>query len=660
MTRRSAAIALFVWALIALSASGAQAHALVRASDPRADAILDQPPKQVTITFTERPDPALSVIRVLDTQGQDQTQRKAAPVPGQPLELRVGVKPLAKGVYTVTWRVVSKVDGHVTAGSFSFGVGVSPAGHTLPPGSAAPPSTPSPTPLAAAGRWGLYSGLALLVGAGAVSLFVFGGKVPMPRVIAAAWAVGLAGLIVMTVAERSTVGVSFAQLLRSATGRELVWQGIGLGVTGLAALWLVVRPGIRATVAVTATAAGTMLLHARAGHAAASGRFAWLDVSVQWLHMLSVGIWVGGLVWLLIGTRQGNASDLGAAVKRFSTLAGVALAVVATTGLQRAISEVGGPTAWGRLFHTSFGVTLLIKAGLFVGLVSLGARNRYVNVPRVARDPGGMSSLRRAVGAEVLIAAGILGVTGVLTQLPPPATVAVSVRPQAAQQLVVTGNDFATTVRVKVVVTPGTVGPNRFEARVTDYDSGKPVPATGVQLEFSLPGRPEIGTPKLDLDRASPGVWTGQGTVLSMDGRWEVTVLVQESAGAVTVPLQLQTRLPPEQIQVLPASSGQPAIYTIPLAGGVSLQAYVDPGAVGNDVVHFTFFQVNGKEQPVASASALATPPSGATTDLPLMRFDAGHFVANTKLTAGRWRFQITAITNDGTTYSAYFMQDIT
>src|SRR5439155_6384274 len=335
-------------------------------------------------------------------------------------------------------------------------------------------------------------------------------------------------------------------------------------------------------------------------------------------------------------------------------------AVVAATGLQRAISEVGGPTAWGRLFHTSFGVTLLIKVGLFAGLVSLGAWNRYTNVPGVSRGPGGMQSLRRTVGAEVLVAAGILGVTGVLTQLPPPATVAVARRPNVAQQVVVTGHDFATTARVTLIVTPGTVGPNRFEARVTDYDTGKPVPAAGVQLEFSLPGRPEIGPPKLDLDQVAPGVWTGQGAVLSMDGRWDVTVLVQESTGAVTVPLQLQTRLPPEQIQVLPGSSGQPAIYTITLAGGVSLQAYVDPGTVGNDVVHFTFFQANGKEQPIASASAVATPPSGATTDLPLIRFDAGHFVANTTLTAGRWRFQITATTSDGTTYSGYFVQDIT
>src|SRR5206468_13003259 len=96
-------------------------------------------------------------------------------------------------------------------------------------------------------------------------------------------------------------------------------------------------------------------------------------------------------------------------------------------------------------------------------------------------------------------------------------------------------------------VTPGTVGPNRFEARVTDYDTGRPVPATRVSLRFSLPGRPDLGTPVLDLGRAGPGLWVGQGTDLSMDGRWDVAVVVQETNGAVEVPLQLETRLPPSR-----------------------------------------------------------------------------------------------------------------
>ncbi len=659
--RRILAVAFVVGALLVLGASGANAHALVRSSDPRDGAILEQPPTQVTITFTERPDPALSLIHVLDAQGQDRARGKAVTVPGSPLELRVGLATLRKGVYTVTWRVVSKVDGHVTAGSFSFGIQVSQAEVAQSKGSSVSPSTPSPTPLAAVGRWGLYAGLALLVGAGALTLFVEGGALGRPGLVGAAWGLATVGLALMVVAERSTVGVSFGTLFRAETGRELVWQGVGLAVTGLAVAWLAIKRTRVALIAVALAAALTMLLHARAGHAAASGQFAWFDVLDQWLHLVAVGVWVGGLAWFLLLLRRTVVEDSPAVARRFSTMAAIALAVVAATGLQREISQVGGPAAWGRLIHTSFGVTLLVKVGLFLALVALGARNRYVNVPRVGRDPrGGVGVLRRTVAAEVVIAAGILGVTGVLTQFPPPASVAAATRPQAVQRITVTGNDFATTVKATLVVTPGTVGPNRFDVTVNDYDSGKPVAATAVQLQFRLPGRPEIGSPQLDLKRSPSGAWTGQGTVLSIDGTWEVTVLVQEASGAVTVPLRVRTQLPPEDIQVQPGSSGQPTIYTISLAGGASVQTYIDPGTeAGPNVVHFTFFQADGNELPLASATALATPPAGAATDLPLVRFSSGHFVANTKLTSGPWRFQITATGKDGATYSAYFEQTI-
>src|SRR5207247_4188275 len=120
-----------------LLAVPAQAHALVRRSDPASGAILSQAPKAVTVTFTEPPDPGLAVIHVIDSNGRDVEAGKAQPVPGSPLELRVPLIPLPGGVYTVTWRVVSRTDGHVTAGSFSFGIGVSPVGAPVPTGSAA-------------------------------------------------------------------------------------------------------------------------------------------------------------------------------------------------------------------------------------------------------------------------------------------------------------------------------------------------------------------------------------------------------------------------------------------------------------------------------------------------------------------------------------------
>jgi copper transport protein len=655
--RRVLAVGLIAGLWIVLTGTVAGAHALVRSSDPAANALLQKPPAQVLITFTEPPDPGLSIIHVLDSTGRTVEAAKAERVPGQPVQLRVPLKAIGNGVYTVTWRTVSKVDGHVTGGSFSFGVGVSPVGAAK--STVVAPTTPSPSPLAAAGRWALYVGLAVLAGAVAVEFLVFRSDLTNGRpVLLSAWALSALGLVAMIVAERHSVGVPLGRLLSSSAGGGLVRQGIGLAVAGIAVGFASVRPGRTSVLLVGAAAAAAMLLHAEAGHAGAAASFRWFNVGVQWVHLLAVAVWIGGLLWLLFGIRGRETPERAQDVRRFSWLAGIALAVVAVTGLFRALDEVGGPRAWRNLFDTSFGITLLVKVGLFIGLVALGARNRYVNVPGIAHGTRRLTSLRRTVGAELLIAAGVFGATGVLTQLPPAASVASAARPTVPRQVVVIGNDFATSVRVRLTVSPGVVGANAFAAVVTDYDTGRPVDASRVGLTFSLTGRPELGSPSIELTKGARGTWTGQGTVISMEGRWSVSVLVQEPSSSVEVPLDFNPRLPPERIEVSSAP-GQPTVYTIALGGGASLQGYVDPGGAGNNTVHFTFFRASGEEQPIASATAIILGPSGSPEDLPLVRFDPGHFIANTSLSPGHWRFHIRATTGNGAAYDAYFEQHV-
>ncbi len=658
--QRAVALGLIAGLWVLLTASSAEAHALVLRSNPADGAVLEEPPSRVEITFTESPDVDLSVVHVLDSTGRAVDAGELERVRGDPRTVRMPIQPIGDGVYTVTWRVLSGVDGHVTGGSFSFGVGVAPVGVGAPLGARAAPVTPSPSPLATAGRWALYWGLAVLIGGAATGLLVFRNVPQTERfLLILAWLLSAAGLVAMVLAERSSVGVSLGRLLSSGAGGGLVRQAIGLAVAGVAVGSLLVKPGRITLVFLGLASAGTMWLHAEAGHAGAVSSLRWFDIGVQWVHLLAVGMWIGGLVWLLLGVQGRGTGGRVEAIRRFSWLAGIALASVVLTGAMRAISEVGGPADWRRLFDTSFGVALLVKIGLAAGLIALGARNRYLNVPGIVGGTRPIASLRHTVWGEVLIAGAILGVTGVLTQLPPASSTASAVRTPAPAQVVVRGSDFATSVRVRLGITPGTIGPNRFAALVTDYDSGRPVDASRVSLSFGLTGHPELGTPVVELTKAMGGIWAGQGTVISMDGRWNVSMLVQDASGSVEVPLVFTPELPPQRIQVSQIP-GQPTLYTVALAGGASLEAYVDPGKAGNNTVHFTFFQASGDEQPIASASGTAVTPSGAAEELPLTRFDAGHFVANVKLDEGHWRFRIQAATREGTVYDAYFEQHIT
>jgi nitrogen fixation protein FixH len=209
------------------------------------------------------------------------------------------------------------------------------------------------------------------------------------------------------------------------------------------------------------------------------------------------------------------------------------------------------------------------------------------------------------------------------------------------------------------------VGQNRFRADVSDYDTHDPVAATRVALRFDLPDQPGLGASTQELRPEGPGSWTTTSTALSIEGRWNVVVLVQTDSGATEVPLVVQARAPrptpptPSGAQTSVARTpGLPDLYTITLPDGSSVQAYLDPARPGRAEVHFTAFDANGRELPITSAEATATSPSGSRP-LELLRLSSGHFTANLRLTAGTWSFTLDATAETGAAVSASFEQEV-
>ena len=86
---RPVLVALATGSLLVVLAAPAGAHALLKRSDPAAGATVDRAPPQILLFFTEPPDPTLSSVTVLDSNGNVVTTvGKAEPVAGQPNELR--------------------------------------------------------------------------------------------------------------------------------------------------------------------------------------------------------------------------------------------------------------------------------------------------------------------------------------------------------------------------------------------------------------------------------------------------------------------------------------------------------------------------------------------------------------------------------------------
>jgi copper resistance protein C len=108
--------------LLAFGIATANAHAVLDHANPRVGNAVRTAPREVTLWFTQDLEPAFSTIEVRNASGARVDSGKATLASGDRKVLRVPVKSLAAGTYTVSWRVLS-VDSHTTQGTFSFRVG---------------------------------------------------------------------------------------------------------------------------------------------------------------------------------------------------------------------------------------------------------------------------------------------------------------------------------------------------------------------------------------------------------------------------------------------------------------------------------------------------------------------------------------------------------
>jgi methionine-rich copper-binding protein CopC len=105
--------------LLLLATGEATAHAFLDHAEPRVGNTVATAPREVTLWFTQKLEPAFSTITVTNAAGQRVDTGKTR-VSGS--QMSVSLRPGGPGTYRVVWRVLS-VDTHTTDGSFSFKVG---------------------------------------------------------------------------------------------------------------------------------------------------------------------------------------------------------------------------------------------------------------------------------------------------------------------------------------------------------------------------------------------------------------------------------------------------------------------------------------------------------------------------------------------------------
>jgi copper transport protein len=471
------AAAALAWAALP---SRALAHATLISSTPAAGSVVAHAPRQIVLTFDQPVEPVSGGTTVVAASGQSVLGGTPHTLAGDHSRLVIPLQPgLGNGDYTVRWRIVS-TDGHLISGVLAIGVG---AGRTPPQAATTESSSTDGTYLIA--RFAYFAGLVLLIGGAVFRLAVSGPVIaglPAQRramaalrethratqllTLAAVLMLG-GGWVALTRQGSEVAGVSFWQafnhtgpvgsaLEATRFGREF-GRGIDLAagfvVVAAVAFGLARRSRLAAAAAAVPAAvlgAWTVAVPALSGHASDPGRD-WLTVLVDSLHVLAASIWIGGLAQLvavaphlLRGLSGGELAQARTAVaRRFSAIAMACAAVIAVTGVARALWEV---SAVSQVWRTGYGQALAAKTVLFAGALALGYRNRR------ALDRFG--DVRRRAAAELGLLGGVLAAVAVLTNLPP------ANQPALASGTPAGGPEVIPLGAGRLAVWPGRVGPN--------------------------------------------------------------------------------------------------------------------------------------------------------------------------------------------------------
>jgi copper transport protein len=547
-------------------------HANARGTDPPQGARLTVLPPSIRLWFDEAVVPEVSTLRLLDRAGKavqegplkfTDSERKAA-------EFALGrIEP---GAYTVAWKVLSAVDGHVTRGAFAFA--------NVPPGFegavgmlAAPEAT---SPGQRAWIWALRSFRVAAVWAHLLALLAITGLVVVwlgvVRPAAASGAplgalppgliplisrgalVSLAGGVLSLQLEWLQVSEAPAaqtlQLLLFFPAIPVAlgtWSSIATFIrlallTGIASLAMRLKEDdLIALPGVLILSVSSLASVAVASHVAAAGGLWW--AVPDFVHLSAAALWTGGLILLarLASIPMGDSASglaripLREAMRRFTPWAAASVVLLVLTGSLGALVQV---PAWAALWRTLYGGTLTTKVLLLLPLLGLAllntlwCRGKLVNGGSGARGQGPVGARvwawgkRRfgrsdwAVRGEVALAGVALLCAAALTQLPPPKDAAYGPSPPITLEARADG----LTLAITITSPGGLLAPSRAALSVLDAQ-GQPPPDARVIL------RPETMEEEVRIQPVTATArgdgWYDAEIFFSMRGRWDLLAIVR-------------------------------------------------------------------------------------------------------------------------------------
>ncbi|MFJ7748156.1 copper resistance protein CopC [Peribacillus sp. NPDC097295] len=497
-------------------------HATVISSNPSPNESLDTIPETISIRFSEDIQPSFYSLKVI-SKNKNEVPLQDIQVSEKTLEATWSSS-LEEGSYIIKWRVVSS-DGHPIDGTIPFQYGKSniPSDQMNTEDEGGFPSS-----IQVFLQSLQYLCFAALSG---VSFFYLSlSKSPLPgpinrRIRRYIWLSysGLAISILLSLPLKVTIdaqvgwqhafnGTYLKEVMQSTQFGSIWLIEITLLLVLFIAIFFMMRNQLNKLTFILSLVLVSSLMVCKAfiGHTTDTTHQYWA-VSMDFLHIVSMALWLGGLLAILVilpksynpKVTDDNKTFYWSVIQKFSSWAILFVIVLIVSGIYSSFQHV--PTLYS-LLHTTYGQLLLGKIGLMLIMIGFGALH-LVRGKRKTKKLGLSTGIEFSIGIMVLLIAALL--TNVQTANSSPGPV---------EKTEITEDDD----QVTLSVTPNKTGDNYIQVELKN-DEGNPytnIEQLTLTME-SLEG--DVGEIKLQLQEGNKGQFKAQ-SIIAMSGKWKIQV----------------------------------------------------------------------------------------------------------------------------------------
>ena len=508
---------------------------------------------QIIVFYSEAIEIDFSELKVFDSNGNKIDNMDTAYYEGES-SLVITTPSLEDGIYTVTSKVLSKIDGHLVQAAIIFGVGETQVDLSLLEAQEESEITFLPE---AAARFPGIIGQTVILGSVISGIVIWGtqrkrfGKESRDLVNQAyrfkfakltgisLVAVFASNFIILAV-QTLRLETSPIDVIDTAFGTTwLIRMIITIILLGIW-FWMERKPHLSPKKHIPMLAASLVLIFTTTmmGHGAATELTA--PIILDYVHNLLASVWIGGVIFfgfVLLPTLASldgiqKAKVTLAMLPRYSGMITIALGILIITGptlLWFLESDVASLT------NSTYGSLIIAKIMLAIVLIGFGAFYQFKIQRQAERNLKSgktftFNKLSKPLKAEAMVGIALLGVVALLVNSSLPAGEIQTVDAQGIT-LGFSSTLFSEQAKFDVSVIPLGVGPNTISVLVSNV-SGEPLPdISGLKIKVSNPQRNiapiEISITEL---KSNDGTTRYEGdTTFGFAGTWEIEVEAQRT-----------------------------------------------------------------------------------------------------------------------------------